>query len=270
MAQQLPGLQVLANHLDASHPGGAVAAGSSIGPRDAQNDPDPQLARLYAPVPRLEPDLPVVRANFITTLDGSVTGSDGKSGSINGPADLRVFQLLRAQSDAVFVGAGTARIEGYQDTDIAAGLQNLRDDSNPKMITITRSGELAPEFLETEPLVITAARQPAAQKLADQIPDENLLIYGADAVDLPGAMRGLKERGYENVLCEGGPHLMGSLIEKRLVSELCLSFSPMIVGGTGPRFMVGAFTDTRAKLQLLLSAPDGYLMSRWALNPERD
>src|SRR5690625_912246 len=278
MARELPELQVVENHLPRHHPGSQFRAGYVLRPRDSERGSDSDLAALYAPLildgdentgdvaAAVDSDLPLVRANFITSLDGSVTGSDGKSGSINGPADLRVFQLLRAQSDAVFVGAGTARIEGYQDTDIAAGLQNLRDDSNPKMITITRSGELAPEFLETEPLVITASRQPAAQKLAGQIPDENLLVYGADAVDLPGAMRGLKERGYENVLCEGGPHLMGSLIEKRLVSELCLSFSPMIVGGTGPRFMVGALTDTRAKLQLLLSAPDGYLMSRWALN----
>lgn len=290
MANVLPALRVLENNLPTAHPGSAFAAGHVLAPRDAEGDADPELAALYAPLtdrgsglrggtdPALDDDgalgrdnpLPNVRANFITTLDGSVIGADGKSGSINGPADLRVFQLLRAQSDAVFVGAGTARTEGYQDTDIPAGLEDLRADGNPKMVTVTRSGDLAPEFLDTAPLIITANGHPAAQKLRGAVPSENLLIFGTNAVDFPAALRELGARGYENVLCEGGPHLMGSLISHGLVSELCLSFSPMIVGGSGYRFMVGRLSETSAQLRVLLSSADGYLMSRWTVRSVGD
>jgi len=283
MANVLPALRVLENNLPTTHPGSAFAAGHVLAPRDAEGDADPELSALYAPLTGGDSvlqggdsalgsgsALPDVRANFITTLDGSVIGADGKSGSINGPADLRVFQLLRAQSDAVFVGAGTARTEGYQDTDIPAGLEDLRADGNPKMVTVTRSGDLAPEFLDTAPLIITANGHPAAQKLRGTVPPENLLVFGTDAVDFPAALRELRARGYENVLCEGGPHLMGALISHGLVSELCLSFSPMIVGGSGYRFMVGQLSKTTAQLQVLLSAADGYLMSRWTLRSARD
>ena len=54
-----------------------------------------------------------VRVNMVTTLDGAATGADGVTGSINSPADKIVFDLLRALSDVVVIGAGTARTEGY-------------------------------------------------------------------------------------------------------------------------------------------------------------
>jgi len=279
MARELPELRVVENHLPRHHPGSQFRAGYVLRPRDSERGSDSDLAALYAPLildgdentgdvaAAVDSDLPLVRANFITSLDGSVTGADGKSGSINGPADLRVFQLLRAQSDAVFVGAGTARIEGYQDTDIPAGLQPLRDDAHPRLITVTRSGQLGPAFLAARPLIITAQGHPAASVLAEKVPADDLLIFGAHAVDFRAALRELKRRGYANILCEGGPHLMGSLVEHGLVSELCLSFSPQIVGGDGYRFMVGDLSPTAARLQVLLSSQDGYLISRWQLQP---
>ena len=55
-----------------------------------------------------------LRTNFVSTLDGSGVGPDGRSGSINTPADNRVFALQRDLCDAVLVGAGTVRAEGYQ------------------------------------------------------------------------------------------------------------------------------------------------------------
>ena len=50
----------------------------------------------------------------MTTLDGSAVGADGRSGTVNTPADNRVFALQRALCDAVLVGSGTARAEGYE------------------------------------------------------------------------------------------------------------------------------------------------------------
>ena len=53
----------------------------------------------------------VVRSNFIATLDGSIQGLDGRSGSINTPSDHQVFALHRALTDVILVGAGTVRAE---------------------------------------------------------------------------------------------------------------------------------------------------------------
>ncbi len=63
------------------------------------------------------PAAPWFRANMVSTINGVAAGPDGRSGSINNDIDRQVFALLRSQADAILVGAGTARTEGYQPTD---------------------------------------------------------------------------------------------------------------------------------------------------------
>ena len=58
---------------------------------------------------------------MVSTVDGAATGPDGRSGGINNAADKRVFDTLRRLCDAVVVGAGTARDEGYRAGHEAAG-----------------------------------------------------------------------------------------------------------------------------------------------------
>ena len=54
-----------------------------------------------------------VRAMMVTTLDGAAAGPDGLSGSISSSVDKQVFDAVRRLADAVLVGAGTIRAEGY-------------------------------------------------------------------------------------------------------------------------------------------------------------
>ena len=51
-----------------------------------------------------------LRTNFVMSLDGSVQGPDGRSGTINTASDHHVFALQRALADAVLVGANTVRL----------------------------------------------------------------------------------------------------------------------------------------------------------------
>ena len=84
---------------------------------------DASLAAVYAAQPR---EGAWVRANFATSLDGAITGPDGRSGSVNSRADHVVFELLRAISDVVVVGAGTLRSEGYTALSVANRWQTTR------------------------------------------------------------------------------------------------------------------------------------------------
>src|SRR5690625_4606153 len=142
MANVLPALRVLENNLPTTHPGSAFAAGHVLAPRDAEGDADPELSALYAPLTGGDSvlqggdsalgsgsALPDVRANFITTLDGSVIGADRKPGSSRGSAVLGGCLLLRAEPDAVLGAAGSARTAVRGETDLPAGLEDLRADS---------------------------------------------------------------------------------------------------------------------------------------------
>ena len=77
------------------------------------------------------PRTPWLRLNFVSTVDGAAQGSDGKSGGINNAADKAVFDTLRGLADAVVVGAGTARAEGYRPAAVP-------------IVVVTRSGDVPP------------------------------------------------------------------------------------------------------------------------------
>lgn len=62
----------------------------------------------------------------------------------------------------------------------------------------------------------------------------------ASTVDLGVALTALAGRGMPRVLAEGGPSLLGALIEADLLDELCLTAAPVLVGGPAVRIATGA------------------------------
>jgi len=67
------------------------------------------------------------------------------------------------------------------------------------------------------------------------------------------------------VLCEGGPHLFGALLDAGLVDEVCLTIAPRAVGGSAGRIARGAAEADRP-LRLLGAIPDdeGFVFLRYA------
>ena len=61
---------------------------------------------------RLDASRPFVTVNMIQTVDGRAA-RDGRSTTIGGEADLQRLLDLRTMADAVLIGTGTLRAEGY-------------------------------------------------------------------------------------------------------------------------------------------------------------
>jgi riboflavin biosynthesis pyrimidine reductase len=66
----------------------------------------------YTPWKEAGEDRPFVAMNFATTVDGQTT-IDGRSGPIGSKTDTAMLVGLRKRFDAVMIGAGTKRVEGY-------------------------------------------------------------------------------------------------------------------------------------------------------------
>jgi riboflavin biosynthesis pyrimidine reductase len=120
---------------------------------------------------------------------------------------------------------------------------------------------------EQRPLVITVASvEPDAISRAAEVAD--VIITGETRVDLVAALAALGQRGFTNVLAEGGPILIGELIAAGLLDELCLTIAPKLVSGDAVRIANGVGLETPANVDLRhVLIADGYLFLRYALPP---
>ncbi|WP_341721514.1 pyrimidine reductase family protein [Thermobifida halotolerans] len=239
--------------------------------RPGQQVDDAALAALYG-YPSDAAERPWVRANFVATLDGAVTGDDGRSGSINTGADRAIFSLLRSLSDVVLVGAATVRAEEYRRARTAprwSGLRRADQPPHPVVAVVSRSANLPSSILESradagDALLLTcrAAGSAALDRARRALGDERVVVLGEDGVAPDAALKALTGRGLCRVLCEGGPHLLHDLVAADLLDELCLTLAPRLVAGDHLRMLAGTPLD-RPFLPRLLVESEGTLAGRW-------
>ena len=206
-----------------------------------------------------------LRVNFVSSLDGSVTGADGRSGSINTPADFAVFSLLRRLADVVVVGAGTVRDEGYP---------ALRDEDPdaPVLAVVSNRGHLPPKVAAmTSPqgsaLLVTseAADDAGVERARAVLGADNVIVTGVEQVDLVGARAAMEDRGFRSILSEGGPSLFGAMLAAGVVDEVDLTWAPTMVGGGPGRITAGPGVDV-ALTPMLLLEEDGTVLGRWRVD----
>ncbi|HEX6392873.1 MAG TPA: pyrimidine reductase family protein [Acidimicrobiales bacterium] len=214
-----------------------------------------------------------VRCNMISSLDGAIS-LNGRSGTLGGPADRMVFQVLRSLADVILVGAGTMRTEGYGPAVLNEDLRNQRKERGqpavPPIAVVTRSGNLdwsSPFFTEAEqrPIVVTTTgTNPGARERAGHAAE--LVLAGEDNVDLEEAIANLYGSGYRSVLLEGGPGLNADVVNAGLLDELCVTLSPRIVAGDGPRILAGPELSVPLELDPVhLLEQDGFYFYRFAV-----
>lgn len=215
---------------------------------------DVQPYEVYRPE---NPSVPLLRVNMVASADGRATDRAGRSGGLGGPGDREVFRSLRALADGILVGAGTARTEAYGPHRVALHLApRRRADGRTRpaaIVVVSRSLQLdAASRLfteaETPTVVLTCAAAPGSAREALRAVAE-VVVAGEDEVDLPLGLQRLRdELGIRHVLCEGGPLLNGALLACGLVDELCLTVSPVLVGGAGLAIVRGEASDAAQSL----------------------
>lgn len=160
---------------------------------------------------------PWVRANFISSVDG-VTAVDGRSAGLGHPGDGHAYQAIRELADVIVVGAGTAVAENYGGA-----------AAEPDRIARRRAAGLS----EVPSLVITCLAV-GKQRIADyRSAGAEVLVAGDTAVSFSWMLNEFAHRGWLHVVSEGGPRTFAAMVADDLIDELCLTISPLLVGGDG-------------------------------------
>jgi riboflavin biosynthesis pyrimidine reductase len=239
----------------------------------------PRIEEMYGGPLGMSPSL--VYANFVTSIDGvaAIAGQRASSSVISGGAksDRFVVALLRAVADVVVIGSGTLKehggpwtAEGAFDAESASFGELRRTMSlspEPLLVVVSGTGSVPEDHPAIRSAIVITSDE-GRPKLASVRCREIVAAGSGDRVDLVTAVEGLRSRGYRRILTEGGPRLMGSMLQAQVVDELFVSVSPKLIGGASNRSLAGGAdvppTGGDGSLVSVRRADD-YLFLRYAI-----
>ena len=196
---------------------------------------------------------PFLFLNMVSSADGRAT-IEGRTAALGSEADTLLLTELRAIADAVLVGTGTVRAEGYgrlvRNPERVARREAAGLAPTPALVLLSRSFDIpwgAPLFeAADQPVVIYSGAGGEPPEVAAPVEVVPMEDPAPEAV-----MADLRARGVRSLLCEGGPTLNSALLEAGVVDELFLTISPLLAGAPeAPRIVEGMGLPEPAALRL--------------------
>ena len=170
-----------------------------------------------------------VQLKLALSLDGALADHTRQTGWLTGPDARREVHRLRAGSDGVAVGLGTARAD---DPLLTVREPEFTPRVNPARIVFDTSARLP----VTSRLVQTAREQRTivvcwAPDPAHAAALEHAGVTLLHSATLADALVALRETGIRSLLVEGGAALASSFLLESLVDRLIIFRAPLILGG---------------------------------------
>ncbi len=178
---------------------------------------------------------PFVTLKLAATLDGRIATAHGESRWISGARSRALVHRLRARSDAVLVGSGTALAD---DPELSAR-RSGRVTHRPVRVLVDsklRVPRTARLYRGPDPgatWVLTSRGAGATRRRAIEATGARLLLVPARGgrLDLRRALARLAHEGLTTLLAEGGGVLAAALVRARLADELHWFLAPRLLGG---------------------------------------
>jgi len=232
-----------------------ISVDIGVGADEARHDHDGHISRMCRGRPH-------VMLKLAISADGKAGVAGRRPIAITGEAVRERVHLLRAQSDAIMIGIGTALaddpvltcrlpgMEKYSPVRVIADSM-LRLPLNSRLVKSTYetpvwavAGMSAPQEAEFRllPLGVEVLRSPDS----------------TDPLDLKDALGFLSAKGITRLMVEGGPRLTAAMIAADLVDEAMLFHSPKVIGPDGIDALDGATLATlKRRLKLTATEPVG-------------
>ena len=212
---------------------------------------------------------PRVILKLAVSADGKIApAGGGQPNSITGDLARRRGHLIRARSDAILIGKGTALADNPSLTCRLPGLE----DRSPVRVVVDARLEL-----DSESALARTAEEVPVWVLAgsDRDPDRiaALTACGVEiigcaldqhgTIDLAAALRDLAERGINTLMVEGGATVAANLMKLDCVDEVALFRSSTDVGADGVEALAGM------ALTSITDAGEFRRVNELALGPDR-
>jgi len=170
------------------------------------------------------------------SLDGRIAAANGDSKWISSPPSRELVHRWRRECDAVMVGAGTVIADNPRLTcRVAGGRDPVRVIIDARLRTaptarVYRERSKAGAIVVTTNANLTRARQKYAHAGVEVIS----VNARAGELALAELMRKFGQRGWSNVLIEGGAKLAGSALNAGIVDRVAFFVAPKILGAGLP------------------------------------
>lgn len=198
---------------------------------------------------------PSLYANFVSSVDGVVAlgperASAGGIISGNSAADRFLMGLLRGCADTVLLGAGTLRDSpGHRWTpehvfpaaagEYAALRRSLGRAASPRLALVSASGDIDVHHSGLLPGTVIFTSDAGASRLRGRLGSEIVVRSLGDQsrISMQRVVDAIHDDGDQVILSEGGPSVLGQLLQERLVDDLFLTLAPTLLGraSTEPR-----------------------------------
>ena len=189
---------------------------------------------------------PFVTAKFASSLDGRVATRTGGSRWISSEESRRRVHVMRHRHDAILVGAGTVLADDPELT-----VRNLPDARQPVRVIVDSQLRTTPSAhifnAGTAPILIaTTEWAPDDRRRALNAAGAEVISAGSGRrVDLDEVLELLGRRNLISVLVEGGPTLLGALLDARAVDSVVAFIAPILLGGAEAPAAIGGLGADR-------------------------
>jgi 5-amino-6-(5-phosphoribosylamino)uracil reductase len=226
-------------------------------------------------------DRPYILLSCGMSIDGYLSGATETRLLLSNEDDFDRVDAVRAECDAILVGAMTVRRDNPR---LLVRSQTRRNERaarglrpTPTKVTVTTRAQMdaCSNFFTTgdsEKIVYCASAGVADAR--ERLGQVATVVDGGQPVDFQGLTEDLHDRGVRRLMVEGGGTVHTQFLTAGLADELQLVVAPLFVGDSRARRFVsdGAFPwnpDRRAKLAEVRQIGDVVLL-RYALSARFD
>ncbi|MGQ0841564.1 RibD family protein [Actinokineospora sp.] len=190
---------------------------------------------------------PYVLLSVAVSIDGHIDDISPERLLLSNTADFDRVDQVRAESDAILIGAATMRADNPR---LLVNSEQRRVDriarglpAYPMKVTVTGSGNLDPnlKFWHHGDKKVIYTTDTGAEKLQDTFAGLADVVSLGSQIDFGELLDDLGGRGVRTLMIEGGGRIHTAFLSAGLADEIHMAIAPLVVGEVdAPRFLYPA------------------------------